>query len=153
MNQARILIVEDESLVAADLADRLQELGYDVPAIADSAVEAIIKAVELEPDLVLMDIQLIGHRSGIEAADSIRRNLRTPVVFLTAHGCADTVERATAAEPYGYILKPFDERQLQATIQTALARAKAEAKLRKLERWLATSLKSMGDGVIATDTQ
>lgn len=100
-----------------------------------------------------MDIHLSGEMDGIAAADEIRRRNRLPVVFLTAHSDEATLNRAKITEPYGYVLKPFDERELQITIEIALYRHGAEMKLRQMERWLGTTLKSIGDGIITTDME
>ncbi|MBN9689263.1 MAG: response regulator [Verrucomicrobia bacterium] len=148
---ARILIVEDESLVADDLQQRLEELGFRPIGIVDTAENAIKRAVELRPDLVLMDVHLKGRMDGIEAAVALRQPHDIPVVFLTSHADLDTLERAGVSEPFGYLTKPFQERDLLATVKMALARREAESRLRKLERWLSTTLNSIGDAVIATD--
>ena len=132
----RILVVEDEALVAADLEERLSQLGYDVRGVVDSAEDAIVKATELSPDLVLMDIHLIGKKDGIEAAAEIRQSRDMAVVFVTAHADDATLKRAGLAVPFGYILKPFDERELKATIEMALYHKQAELRLRKLEEEL-----------------
>jgi PAS domain S-box-containing protein len=150
-SEARILIVEDESLVADDLEQRLQELGFRPIGIVDTAENAIARAVELRPDLVLMDVHLKGKMDGIEAAVALRQPHDIPVVFLTSHADLETLERAGLSEPFGYLTKPFQERDLLATVKTALARRQAEMRLRKLERWLSTTLNSIGDAVIATD--
>ena len=147
----RILVVEDEALVADDLEERLSQLGYQVCGVVDTAEQAIERAVALSPDLVLMDIHLLGEKDGIEAAAEIRLARDIAVVFVTAHADDATLKRAGLAEPFGYVLKPFDERELKATIEMALYRKQAEARLRKMERWLATTLSSIGDGVLATD--
>src|SRR5580698_6240442 len=148
----RILIVEDESLVAMDLEWRLRNLGYDVCGRVDTADDAVRAALAEQPALVLMDIHLLGETDGVEAAARIREQSMIPVVFVTAHADDATLLRAGASEPYGYVLKPFDERELKATIEMAFYRSRAEQKLRGMERWLATTLGSIGDGVIATDT-
>ena len=147
----RILVVEDEALVAADLEERLSQLGYEVCGVVDTAEQAIERAAALSPDLVLMDIHLLGEKDGIEAAADIRLARDIAVVFVTAHADDATLKRAGLAEPFGYVLKPFDERELKATIEMALYRKQAEARLRKMERWLATTLSSIGDGVLAAD--
>ena len=144
-------MVEDEALVAADLEERLSQLGYEVCGVVDTAEQAIERAVALSPDLVLMDIHLLGEKDGIEAAADIQLARDIAVVFVTAHADDATLKRAGLAEPFGYVLKPFDERELKATIEMALYRKQAEARLRKMERWLATTLSSIGDGVLATD--
>jgi len=149
---ARILIVEDESLVAVDLEQRLCLLGYSPVGIVDTGEDAVTRATELRPELVLMDVRLKGAVDGIEAAGRLRVPHRIPVVFLTSHSDRGTLERAGLAEPFGYLTKPFQERDLHATIEMALYRHRAEERLHKLECWLATTLSSIADAVIATDT-
>jgi len=149
----RVLIVEDESLVALDLEERLIKLGYAVCGVVDTGDEALKSVLKGKVDLILMDIHIRGETDGIETAAILRETADVPVVFLTAHADEATLERAGLTEPFGYVLKPFDERELRATIQMAHYRYRAEARLRKMERWLATTLSSIGDGVIATDTE
>jgi len=148
----RLLIVEDEGIIAADLAARLERMEYVVAGTAASADEALASATSLRPDLVLMDIVLQGPQTGITAAKRIRDVLNIPIIFVTSHADAATVHSAVGAAPFGYVLKPFNERELQASIEIGLYRHQAEGKLRKMERWLATTLSSIGDAVIATDT-
>ena len=145
------MVVEDERVVAADLEMRLRRLGYRVPTIVSSGEEALCRAAETNPDLVLMDITLTGQLDGVETAARIRDSLEIPVVFLTAHGDPTTFQRAKSLEPFGYILKPFDERNLHATLEVALYRAQMEKKLKQREEWLATTLQGIGEAVIATD--
>lgn len=152
MPDKRIFIVEDEGIIAADLADRLKSLGYQVAGTAASGEEALIRIHATKPDLVLMDIILRGALNGIEVADRVRQEQELPVVFLTSHADTSTLSRACRAEPMGYLLKPFEERELRVTIELALYRHQSERKLHNMERRLATMLKSIGDGVIATDT-
>ena len=151
MNSPQIMVVEDERVVAADLEMRLRRLGYRVPTIVSSGEEALCRAAETNPDLVLMDITLTGQLDGVETAARIRDSLEIPVVFLTAHGDPTTFQRAKSLEPFGYILKPFDERNLHATLEVALYRAQMEKKLKQREEWLATTLQGIGEAVIATD--
>jgi PAS domain S-box-containing protein len=153
MPQAQILVVEDESIVAKAIQRRLTSLGYVVPGVAASGEEAVQKANQMHPDLVLMDIVLKGAMDGMEAASQIRSHLNIPVVYLTAYTDDDTLQRAKRTEPFGYILKPFEERELQTTIEMALYRHQMEMKLRESEQWLATTLKSIGDAVITADQQ
>ena len=149
----KILVVEDESIVAMDIKNRLLALGYSVPALAHDAVQAVKKAEEIQPDLVLMDIMLKGNMDGIEAANQIQDKFDIPVILLTAYADESTLERAKITEPYGYILKPFEERELYTSIEMALYKHEAERRLKEREQWLSTTLKSIGDGVIATDTK
>jgi CheY-like chemotaxis protein len=122
MANARIMVVEDNNIVVMELRDRLQNLGYAIAAVAPYGEEAIEKAAETRPDLVLMNIRLRGDIDGIEAAKEIRERFDIPVVYLSALTDQDTLRRAEMTEPYGYIIKPFDERQLQATIEMALGK-------------------------------
>ena len=117
MTQTRILVVEDESIVALDIQERLESLGYDVPDTVAAGEKAIVQAGLLRPDLVLMDIHLQGQMDGIEAADHIRRQFGIPVIYLTANADHPTVERAKFTEPFGYVIKPFEERELHTTIE------------------------------------
>jgi len=149
----QIFIVEDEGVVAADLEDSLKSLGYDVAGKAATGEDAVARVSQIRPDIVLMDIILRGEMDGIKAAEIIRRDFDIPVVFLTSHADNATVGNACVTQPFGYILKPYDEQELRVTLEIALYRHKAEAKLRKMERWLTTTLESIGDGVIATDIE
>jgi signal transduction histidine kinase len=126
---ARIQIVEDETIVAMDIEDELTTLGYTVTAIGSSGEEAIQQAVETKPDLILMDIRLKGEVDGIEAAEEIRARFNIPVVYLTAYADDDTLARAKITEPFGYIIKPFQERDLHTTIEMALYKHRMEKKL------------------------
>lgn len=146
-----ILPVEDERIVGRDLQIRLKRLGYEVPAIASSKVEAMRLVKDFQPDLVLMDITLNGTADGIEAGRQIRERFDVPVIYLTAHSDSDTLEKAKLTEPFGYVLKPFEDRELMAGIEMALHKHEAERRLRRTERWLAATLCSLGDGVITTD--
>jgi signal transduction histidine kinase/CheY-like chemotaxis protein len=121
MNGARILVVDDEQLVALDIERRLAPLGYAVAA-ASSGEEAIERVTTEKPDLVLMDVKLSGAIDGIEAARRIRDVLDVPVIYVTAYADQSTLDRARGSEPYGYILKPFDARELKAAIEMALQR-------------------------------
>jgi len=151
MPDARILIVEDEGIQALDMQRRLTALGYPVPVIASSGEEALQKTAASRPDLVLMDIMLPGKIDGIMAAEKIRAGFDIPVIYITAYADEDTLRRARITEPYGYIVKPFKERELYITIDIALYKSGMERKLRESERWWSTTLKSIGDAVIATD--
>jgi diguanylate cyclase (GGDEF)-like protein/PAS domain S-box-containing protein len=146
-----ILIVEDEVIVAKDIENKLKKLGYRVFALASSGEEAIQKAAEAELDLVLMDIRLRGNIDGIEAARQIYNVFNVPIIYLTANADTATFERAKTTKPLGYLLKPFKEKELYNTIEVTLARYRIEKQLKDNERWLATILKSIGDGVIACD--
>ena len=151
MSKTTILIVEDEAIVAADLAGKLGRLGYEVAGTAAKGEEAVALAGRLRPHLVLMDIWLKGPMDGIEAAEAIRRQHDVPVVYLTAHSDAATLARAKLTGPFGYILKPFEERELATQIEMALYRHQADRQLRQQREWLRVTLTSIGDAVIATD--
>ncbi len=152
MVSARILVVEDESIVARDIQNRLRNLGYDVPAVVAYGDRAVEMADELRPDLVLMDIFLKGDMDGIKAAELIRARHDIPVIFLTAFADPGTLQRAKITEPFGYMLKPFEERELLTAIEMALYKHGMEKKIKDSQRWLATTLKSVDDAIIATDT-
>jgi PAS domain S-box-containing protein len=134
---AKILLVEDEPIVALDLRDQLQKLGYVVIGISTTGADALSKISNLRPELVLMDIQLDGGMDGIETAARIPREFDLPVLYLTAFTQNEILERARATKPYGFIVKPVAERELHATIQMALARHRADSVVRKSEQRLA----------------
>lgn len=131
MDKSRILIIEDESIVALDLRTTLEGLGHTVAAVAASGEEAIRKAEETRPDLVLMDIMLKGDMDGVEAAGQIHKRFNIPVVFVTANADDTILARAKEAEPYGYIIKPFKEREVCATVEIALRKRALDEELRK----------------------
>jgi PAS domain S-box-containing protein len=134
--KARILIVEDELIIAADLENRLAALGYNVLGKTSSAENALTLIERDRPDLVLMDIVLKGAMNGIEAAETIRDKWGIPVIFLTAYAEADRLEQAKLAYPFGYLLKPFQSRDLKITLEMALYVAKVDAERRKVEHAL-----------------
>ncbi|MEQ8468147.1 ATP-binding protein [Coleofasciculus sp. E1-EBD-02] len=140
----KILVVEDERIIAINLKESLESLGYTVPAIAASGEQAIEKATEFRPDLVLMDIWLKGTIDGIEAAQQIWDRLKIPTIYVTGHSDQSTVERAKITAPFGYILKPVKEQALYVAIETALQRYERE-------QLLSAILRGIGDGVIVTD--
>jgi two-component system, cell cycle sensor histidine kinase and response regulator CckA len=148
-----ILVVEDERIVAKDLQRSLTNLGYSVPATATSAEEALRLASERCPDLVLMDIRLRGERDGIETAKLLRSRFDVPVVYLTAYSDKETVARAKATEPYGYLTKPIKADELRSAVEIALHKHRMDLRLRDRERWFATTLRSIGDAVISTDVE
>ena len=149
----RVLIVEDEWIIAIDVRDCLESLGYLVVAIASSGEEAIIKARELQPDIVLMDIRLEGEMDGIQAAQQIWNELQIPIIYATGYSDKSTVDRATATEPFGYVLKPIKESDLYVAVTLTLQQQARAIQLREDRRWMATILKAIGDGVIVADTQ
>ena len=120
MAKIQILIVEDDGIIAKDIQNTLEGLGYAVAAITSNAEGAIEKAAETQPDLVLMDIMLEGDMDGVEAAEQIRDRFGIPVVYLTAHADEKTLHRAKTTGPYGYILKPFNEMEGSSTFSVDL---------------------------------
>lgn len=147
------MIVEDEYIVAEDIKEIVRSLRYAVPAIASSGEEAMQKTAEVQPDLVLMDIRLRGEIDGIETAAAIWDRFHIPIIYLTAYADDNTIQRAKIGEPFGYILKPFEERMLHSTIEMALYKHKMEKQLRESKEWHAAALRCIGDAVIATDRE
>lgn len=148
----RILVVEDERIVALDLAATLRELGYHVVGLSSRGEDAILRVAELEPQLILMDVRLEGALDGIQAAEIIRRTHDIPVIYLTAHSDNETLRRAAQANASGYLVKPFKSPELRCTIEIALHKHAAEARVKEHEQWLTTTLHSIAEAVIATDT-
>ncbi|OIJ43745.1 two-component system response regulator [Massilia timonae] len=146
-----LLVVEDEAVVAMDIAGQLRDMGYRVCGCVDNGRDAIARARADRPDLVLMDVVLKGDMDGIAAAAAIGAELQIPILFLTAYSDDQTVDRAAGAMPYGYLTKPFQGRELRAVIEVALRKAEVERALRDKERWLSSVLHGVGDAVIALD--
>ena len=143
-----ILVVEDERIVAMALEKLLRRMRYSVVGITDTGEDAIRKAMQTQPDLVLMDIRLRGPMDGIEAAEQIQSQLDVPIVYLTAYADDETLQKAKVTEPYGYVLKPFEERDLRIAIEIALFRHASERELREREQWLDATLHSISEAVI-----
>jgi CheY-like chemotaxis protein len=137
---SRILVVEDEAIVAADIQDRLETLGYVVAGWATTGDEALELARSSSPDLILMDIMLKGPMNGIQAAHLIRLELSLPVIFLTANSDEAVLEQAKVSEPFAYLLKPFEERQLRTNIEMALYKSRMERERERLMRELQEAL-------------
>ena len=152
-NRPKILVVEDEQVTALDLQRSLTGLGYEVTAVTHSGQKALQLTEQFCPDLVLMDIQLKGTVDGISAANQIRDRWQIPVVFVTANANNETLARAQATGAYGYLVKPFRPRELNATILVALHQHRLARELFAESSWLMTILKSLSDGVIATDAE
>ncbi len=152
MAKANIMVVEDESIISMEIQERLTSMGYRICATSSTGEGAVKKAAETHPDLVLMDIMLKNGMDGIEASRQIRSRFSIPVVYLTAYADQKTLDRARATEPYGYLLKPFEDRLLYATIEMALYRHLMEKKVKETEQRYATTLKCIADAVIVTDT-
>ena len=151
--KARLLLVEDEAIVAADLAIRLAQLGYEVVGSANCGERALALAQQLRPDLVLMDIRLQGPLDGIEVAQDLRARFQMPVVFLTAYGEDAILQRAQAVEPLGYILKPIEDRELRIVIEMALYKHQAELKLQASEVWHRGILETAMSGFWMADVE
>ncbi len=150
MEKARILIVEDEELVALGIKTYLDGIGHLESFITTSGEAAIAAIPRYAPDLVLMDISLSGRLTGIEAARAITESFHLPIVYLTAYSDEQTLENAKLAQPYGYIIKPFDERSLQATIEMALYKSAFQNQLRLTEARLENILRSVAEGIVVT---
>lgn len=150
-NALSVLVVEDERIVARDLQETLSSMGYNAYAIASSADEAVARASERCPDIVLMDIRIKGNRDGIETAEILRRNFDVPVIYLTAHVDEATIERAKKTEPYGYLLKPVKSAELRSVLEMALYKHDMDKRIREREHWFSTTLRSIADAVITVD--
>jgi PAS domain S-box-containing protein len=153
VTDASIFIVEDELIVADDIRLTLENLGYTVAGIAQTGETAVRQVPEHIPDLVLMDIQLAGTMDGIETAEWIRTHLSIPVIFLTAHADDINLDRAKVTEPYGYLVKPYDERELHSVIEMALYKHRTEKKTRE-DAWTIRSLaNAISDAILLLDKE
>lgn len=130
-NKLSVLIVEDENIIAKDLARIMKKFGYEVADIITSGEEVMTKAIELEPSLILMDIKLNGKMTGIEAADEIKKIIDIPIIYLTAYADAESIQKAKLTEPFAYIVKPFDEKVLHTSIEIAVHKHQISKKLRE----------------------
>lgn len=139
MEKAQVLIVEDDVIIAMDLESRMKKLGYGVTGIVSYGEQAIEKVKENAPDVVLMDIVLKGEMDGIEAAEEIRTQYDIPVIFLTAFADKDRLKRAKLTYPFGFIIKPFQDKDLEVTIEMALYVAKADKERKQVEEALQES--------------
>lgn len=152
MEKKKIFIVEDESIVSLEIQSRVKHLGYSVSGTAAYGDEAIRKVIDLKPDLILMDIRIKGELDGIETAAEIKKIYEVPIIFLTAYADPVTIQRAKITDPFGYIIKPFEERELHISIEIALYKDHTQKLIREKDKWLTTILRSVGDAVIATNT-
>ncbi len=146
-SKKKIIIVEDKSIVSHDIKRRLEVLGYEVPGIAPSGEKAVELVKEHSPDLILMDIQLQGEMDGIEAANLIRKELDIPIIYLTAFSDEATLKRAMITDPYAYIIKPFEPRELQISIEIALYKHEMEAALAESKDFVDMILKNTEEGI------
>lgn len=151
MSKKTLVVVEDEVLVARDIKARLTRMGYEVLATASRGEEAVEKVLRLRPDLVLMDINIIGEMDGVDAAINIHVQYDVPVIFCTAYSNRETLERVQVAGPYGYVLKPFNNRELEINIEIALYKHAVEKDLADTRRHLDATLANVSDGVISAD--
>ncbi|MBW4551069.1 MAG: diguanylate cyclase [Aphanocapsa sp. GSE-SYN-MK-11-07L] len=147
----KILVVEDERVVAWDVQEALEKTGYQVVATVASAAAALAAVREHQPDLVLMDIRLAGKQDGVTAAENIYQRFGTPIIFLTAHADQETLTRATAASPFGYLVKPFQAEQIHTAIQVALQRYRLEQETKTAKDQVTDTLRSLGEATIAID--
>jgi DNA-binding NarL/FixJ family response regulator len=148
-NTCKVLVVEDEGLIANEIKSRLNEMGHQVVATVSTGKEALDRAPEA--DIILMDIRINGPIDGIETARLIREYLHLPVIFLTAHGDRSTIDRAKLSSPFGYILKPIPYASLNSSIEIALDKHQAERHLQAREELFRSTLDSVADAVVATD--
>lgn len=151
MDSPKILIVEDNSIVAEDIRIKLGHMGYENVTTATTYEKAMKAAESDRPHMALMDIKLGGEKNGIDTAEALMREYEVPVVYLTAFADEETIARAKITEPYGYVVKPFDDKELRSAVEIALYKRRADQKVRESRKWLQTTLSSIGDGVIATD--
>ncbi|MCX8161013.1 MAG: diguanylate cyclase [Candidatus Saccharicenans sp.] len=153
MKGKRVLLVEDELLIARHIEQMVKNLGYQVEGVVESGERALQVAGEKLPDLVLMDIRLKGQIDGIEAATRIWKLYSIPIVYLTAYTDEDTLIKATLAEPFGYLIKPFDEKELLVAIELAFYKHQVDMENKEKRRWLNAILSSITDGLISTDPE
>jgi two-component system cell cycle sensor histidine kinase/response regulator CckA len=150
---SKILVVEDEGIIAIDLRRKLEQAGYTVTGVAADATEAFEELNRDLPDLVLMDIRLRGRDDGIETAAKVREQFRLPIIFVTSHADDETLQRAKVTEPSGYIVKPFAGVNFRAQIEMALWKHRMEKKLRASEAWLGATFRNVADALITTDAE
>lgn len=151
MKGNKIMIVEDESIIAEDIRMSLINKGYVVPSVASMGEDAVEKAREYKPDLILMDIMLAGKMDGIEAAGIIHSKYDIPVIFLTAYCDEKILERAKITEPFGYLIKPFKDRDLYINIEMSLYKHKIEMELKESKKFFESILEGIVTGVWVTD--
>lgn len=153
MDKTKILVVEDEIIVAKDIQATLIRLGYDVPATASSAQSAFNKLEEIKPDLVFLDIKLKGDLDGINIAEHIKKTYSIPVIFLTSFIDKATLDRAKLTEPYGYLVKPFNEKDLQSTIEMALYKFQKDNAMRADNQRYTNALQTLEEAIFITDNE
>jgi CheY-like chemotaxis protein len=149
--KAKILVVEDNAVVAMEIEENLTRMNYKVTGIASTGAEAITLAADTRPNLILMDINLIGPMDGITAAGKICAFLDVPIIYLTAYSDEATLRRAMQTQPFSYLIKPFEERELYSNIEMALYKDKIRKRVQGDHEWLSSILRSIADPVIASD--
>jgi diguanylate cyclase (GGDEF)-like protein/PAS domain S-box-containing protein len=153
MAESSIFIVEDEVIVTRDIQSRLHKMGYEVTGTAARGEDAVERILDQRPDLVMMDINLRGGMDGIDAAANIRAEYDVPIIFCTAYSNKETLARAKITVPYGYVLKPFDNRELEITIEIALYEHQMDVKLEVARERLYATISNIDDGVVTADRQ
>ncbi len=153
MAHERILIVEDETITGIEIRDHIEELGYEPLGPVAYAEEAVARILDFCPDVILMDITLKGDMDGVQAATEISSSYSCPIIYLTAHSDQVTLDRAKVTEPYGYIVKPINERELHIAIDIALYKHRMERRLKESKEWFESTLKSIDEAIVALDTQ
>src|SRR5688572_18727464 len=153
MSKIKILVVEDESIVAKDIQNTLTKLGYEVPATASNAVSAFQKLEDIRPDLVFLDIKLKGDVDGIQIAEKIKNHYDIPVIFLTSFVDKITLDRAKVTEPYGYIVKPFNESDLQTTVEMALYKFEKDKETKYSKERYENALLNLDEAIMILDTK
>ena len=151
MNPVKIVVVEDESIVAKDIQNTLIKLGYEVPAIASTHSSAIEKIKEHRPHLVFMDIKLKGNSDGVEIAAEIKEEFDIPVIFLTSFVDKNTLERAKITEPYGYIVKPFNETDLRTAVEIALYKYSRDKEMKQSKQLYVRTLQNLSEAMVITN--
>lgn len=150
-NKKKILLVEDLLIVAKSVKSGLERMGYEVVDIVRTGQEAIQKAGDFLPDIILMDIILEGEMDGIDCSKIIQKEYDIPIIYLTANSDEMIMKRARETTPYGYILKPFEDQEIRIVIEMALYKHQTEKEIRESREWFFTILKSIGDGVVSAD--
>ena len=147
----KVMIVEDESIIALDIKNNLLRLGYEVAGVASSGESALRKIQSNHPDVILMDIHLKGKMTGIDVSEKVNSDFHIPIVYLTANADSSTFKEANETDPYGYLLKPFKEKELGIALEIALHKHEKEQVVRSSEHWYAIAFQSLSEAVVATD--
>ncbi len=148
----RVMVVDDEAVISMQLEERLEAMGYDVVGTASSGEEAVDMAIDLRPDIILMDIVMPGKLDGIQASEMIKAELDIPVIFLTAYTDEKFIDKAKDVEPFGYIVKPFQEKEIRACIEIAIFKSRIERRLRESEERYRSMVDSASKAIIAINS-